>query len=326
MAIVSGKTMNFPHFDVALDESDHYFIKSNQSRKEKKCFNDANTSTCKAIMKEWKILEKNLPDSIYVQTYEKRLDLLRAVIIGASGTPYHDGLFFFDIVFPSDYPNNPPKLSYLSHGFHMNPNLYPNGRVCLSLINTWHGDKVEKWTPKISTILQLLVSIQGLVLNSKPYFNEPVRVRCINDSDALSKLSLAYNEDVFIRTCKTMLCHIRAPPKNFEEFVHKYFCERREFILASLNAYAGGKATAGEYQGDVKSSSSRPYTSFQFQKISRKMFADLESAIKSLSTDPDKKKGKRNNESSKAIVVEKNKPKIGLMQKIKNFFKFIFER
>lgn len=47
-------------------------------------------------------------DTITVRVYESRIDLLRAVIVGAEGTPYHDGLFFFDISFPSDYPNVPP--------------------------------------------------------------------------------------------------------------------------------------------------------------------------------------------------------------------------
>ena len=45
---------------------------------------------------------------IFVRTYESRMDLLRAVIIGADGTPYHDGLFFFDIFFPDTYPSVPP--------------------------------------------------------------------------------------------------------------------------------------------------------------------------------------------------------------------------
>jgi len=36
------------------------------------------------------------------------MDLLRAVIIGAEGTPYHDGLFFFDVFFPAGYPKVPP--------------------------------------------------------------------------------------------------------------------------------------------------------------------------------------------------------------------------
>lgn len=48
------------------------------------------------------------PAEVYVRAYESRMDLLRAVIIGAEGTPYHDGLFFFDVHFPSNYPNVPP--------------------------------------------------------------------------------------------------------------------------------------------------------------------------------------------------------------------------
>lgn len=47
-------------------------------------------------------------DTISVRVYETRIDLLRAVIVGAEGTPYHDGLFFFDVFFPVDYPNAPP--------------------------------------------------------------------------------------------------------------------------------------------------------------------------------------------------------------------------
>nr|GEY40448.1 zinc finger, CCHC-type [Tanacetum cinerariifolium] len=34
----------------------------------------------------------------------RRMDLLRAVIIGAEGTQYHDGLFFFDVCFLRTYP------------------------------------------------------------------------------------------------------------------------------------------------------------------------------------------------------------------------------
>ena len=46
--------------------------------------------------------------SIYVRVSENRMDLLRAVIIGPQGTPYHDGLFFFDAQFPASYPASPP--------------------------------------------------------------------------------------------------------------------------------------------------------------------------------------------------------------------------
>ncbi|PHT32993.1 putative ubiquitin-conjugating enzyme E2 25 [Capsicum baccatum] len=187
-------------------------------------------------MKEWKILEKHLPESIYVRTYELRMDLLRAVIVGAAGTPYHDELFFFDIVFPSDYPNQPPNISYLSRGYHMNPNLYIDGYVCFSLINIWSGNWMERWNSKTSTILQLLVSIQGLVLNAQPYFNEPDRENYIKD---------------------------------------EYFRERGEFILSAVNAYGNGNATAGHYQVNHPPSS-RVHNSAQFQNNSKKMFVELE--------------------------------------------------
>lgn len=50
-------------------------------------------------------------ETIYVRVWEERIDLLRAALVGAPGTPYHDGLFFFDISLPSDYPYEPPVSS-----------------------------------------------------------------------------------------------------------------------------------------------------------------------------------------------------------------------
>lgn len=47
-------------------------------------------------------------ETIFVRVYEARMDLLRAVIVGPAGTPYHDGLFVFDVLFPPNYPSVPP--------------------------------------------------------------------------------------------------------------------------------------------------------------------------------------------------------------------------
>lgn len=42
-----------------------------------------------------------------------------------------------------------------------NPNLYADGKVCLSLINTWHAShESEKWNPEQTTTFQVLVSVQ----------------------------------------------------------------------------------------------------------------------------------------------------------------------
>ena len=46
--------------------------------------------------------------------------------------------------------------------------------MCLSLLGTWHGgDATEKWNPHKSNVLQVLVSIQGMILIPDPMYNEP---------------------------------------------------------------------------------------------------------------------------------------------------------
>ncbi|CAL5346847.1 unnamed protein product [Camellia sinensis] len=271
----------FKQFDIVRDPSDHYYVRSNKSKKNKDCFTNVNNSVHMKIMREWKFLRKGLPESIYVRAYEDRIDLLRAVIVGAPSTPYHDGLFFFDIAFPSDYPHQPPKVYYRSHGLRLNPNLYENGNVCLSLINTWDGNKNERWNSSSSTILQVLVSIQGLVLIDRPYFNEPAYAKVKNKSNKywLDK-SNAYNEDVFALSCKTMIYVLGKPPGNFEGFVSDHFCKRGEDILAAVKAYRDGHVIVGYYRHDNSSSSSQVSVSDNFESNMNKLCLELKKAFR----------------------------------------------
>ncbi|KAJ4967302.1 hypothetical protein NE237_019151 [Protea cynaroides] len=223
----------FKQFDIVEDYSDHHFKKANLSGNKGHSLIINNTDKVKKkIAREWKILQENLPESIYVRVYEGRIDLLRAAIIGAAGTPYHDGLFFFDILFPSDYPARPPSVHFHSYGLQINPNLYADGSVCLSLLNTWIGKKHERWNPSESTILQVLLSIQALVLNEKPYFNEPFMFGLGGN-----KKSLTYNMNTFVLSCKMMLYVLRKPPLHFEDFVAAHFRERAHVISMASKAY-----------------------------------------------------------------------------------------
>lgn len=62
------------------------------------------------------------------------------MIKGPTRTPYEDGLFLFDIQLPNIYPAVPPLFRYLSQcSGRLNPNLYDNGKVCVSLLGTWIG-------------------------------------------------------------------------------------------------------------------------------------------------------------------------------------------
>lgn len=101
---------------------------------------------------------------------------------------------------------------YHSGGWRINPNLYEEGKVCLSLLNTWTGRGNEVWDPKSSSILQVLVSLQGLVLNSKPYFNEAGYDKQVGTAEG-EKNSLSYNENTFLLNCKTIMYLMRKPPK-----------------------------------------------------------------------------------------------------------------
>ena len=99
----------------------------------------------------------------------------KILIAGPSGTPYSYGLFEFDCFLPLTYPNTPPLVHLRTTGngsVRFNPNLYNSGKVCLSLLGTWPGRAEEKWNASRSTLLQVLVSIQSMILIDVPYFNE----------------------------------------------------------------------------------------------------------------------------------------------------------
>ena len=88
-------------------------------------------------------------------------DLYSILITGPSGTPYEDCLFLFDLRLPDNYPVSPPEVHYHSYCTdRLNPNLYEEGKVCVSLLGTWTGKGNETWTSK-SSVHQLLLSIQG---------------------------------------------------------------------------------------------------------------------------------------------------------------------
>ena len=47
-------------------------------------------------------------------------------------------------------------MHYISHGERINPNLYENGKVCLSLLGTWTGrQSCELWNPEADTVLRV---------------------------------------------------------------------------------------------------------------------------------------------------------------------------
>jgi ubiquitin-conjugating enzyme E2 Z len=108
--------------------------------------------------------------------------------VGPFDTPYEGGFFYFRVNFLDDYPQTAPKVKLITTGggsVRFNPNLYANGKVCLSILGTWHG---PSWSP-VNTLSSVLLSIQSL-MNEKPLRNEPGFetadvIQCNNYSDGI---------------------------------------------------------------------------------------------------------------------------------------------
>ncbi|XP_027342678.1 putative ubiquitin-conjugating enzyme E2 38 [Abrus precatorius] len=282
---VMNKFRQFKQLDTVDYFPDHHYDKEGTSESQKP------KNWAKKIQEEWKILEENLPETIFVRVSESRMELLRAVIIGPQGTPYHDGLFFFDCLFPSTYPAGPPKVHYHSGGLRLNPNLYQCGKVCLSLLGTWHGRNSENWIPEKSTMLQVLVSIQALILNEKPFFNEPGYISTYSGAEG-QRRSKEYNENTFILSLKTMMYTLRKPPKHFEDLVAGHFRGRAYNILTACKSYVEGAAVGSVVHNLAQSSGGGNSTTTNSQKefqsaVSRMMNTLIAFFTKNGSTDCD---------------------------------------
>ena len=125
---------------------------------------------CNIDIKRYNNEKKLLNDmGIFLHFNEEDITKCKAMIIGPEDTPYGYGMLFFDITFPVNYPFNPPKVKYISNSItRIHPNLYVNGKVCLSILGTWSG---PGWVPTMN-VISLLTTIQSL-LTSNPIEHEP---------------------------------------------------------------------------------------------------------------------------------------------------------
>ena len=98
-------------------------------------------------------------------------------IIGPEDTFYEGGLFSAVMSFPADYPNSPPSVRFTSEMWH--PNVYPDGRVCISILHQPGDDPnsyelaTERWLP-LHTVQSILLSIISML--SSPNDESPANV------------------------------------------------------------------------------------------------------------------------------------------------------
>ncbi|KAJ3035186.1 hypothetical protein HDV00_004255 [Rhizophlyctis rosea] len=194
---------------------------------------DARAPKNKALLKELTKLKKTdmLPCHPYSTVcfwhQEGRVDVVRVAVTGPKDTPYEMGVFVFDCYAPGSYPMVPPVVKIVTTGngtVRFNPNLYNDGKVCLSLLGTWHGkDESEKWNPQTSSLYQVFVSIQALILIEQPIVNEPGYETFAGTNEGKRKSKL-YNEEIRLNTLRhAVVGQLRSPPAGCEAFIRQHF-------------------------------------------------------------------------------------------------------
>lgn len=126
------------------------------------------------ITRELSEIQKSSDLSLAVACRDVDVRNVKAIIIGPPDTPYEFGFFEFSVRFGRDYPGKAPSvLATTTNGgrCRFNPNIYAQGKVCLSILGTWRGERGEEWS-SAQGLESILISIQSL-MSSNPYENEP---------------------------------------------------------------------------------------------------------------------------------------------------------
>lgn len=217
-----GQEKFMPFSVLDIEPTDHTYVNEILNRR---------PSAMKRMSQEYRTLGNALPPGILVRTYESRMDLLRVVIFGPLGTPYEYSSLLFDFYLTPDFPEAPPMAHFHSwtNGVgRCNPNLYEDGKVCLSLLGTWHGNsESETWTSK-SSLLQVLVSLQALVLVKDPYYNEAGYDILSAKDTAIA--SANYSERAYVLTRGFVVYALQNPIPGLSEEIQWFYLGSPRYI------------------------------------------------------------------------------------------------
>jgi len=187
-------------------------------------------------------------DRIYYKHDETNMLVGYALIIGSEDTPYEYGNFFFKFNFPHDYPHSPPVVTYFTNDGYtrFNPNLYKNGKECISLLNTWKG---EQWTG-CQTIKSILLVLSSL-LHDKPLINEPGITEQHRDMESYNKIIKYKTVDVAINK----MLNKENLPAEFEIFndeIKENFINNYDKIKLSIENKENQILSTGVYGLSIK--------------------------------------------------------------------------
>lgn len=202
------------------------------NKKTKKSNDDTSSFNYKRLLKDVRNIYKDpLHDhNIFYYHNDENFKEAYALIIGPTDTLYRHGFYFFKLDYPDDYPFSPPKVDFLTQGNNVrfNPNLYRNGKVCLSILNTWKG---EQWT-SCQSIKSVLLTIAMHCFTNTPLLNEPGVTKKHKDYETYNDIIEYANYNVSINKCLDKKGFFDTKIwKVFKPHIKKYITENKDVII-----------------------------------------------------------------------------------------------
>ncbi len=129
----------------------------------------------KRLASELKQINKE-PNYFYsIKPQENNFLIWDFILIGPSETHYEGGMFDGQIMFPQNYPIEPPKVKFNNI---IHPNIHRTGEVCISILHqgrdVYNYEKdYERWNPShgVDSIMMSIISML-----SEPNFESPANI------------------------------------------------------------------------------------------------------------------------------------------------------
>uniref|UniRef100_A0A183BVF3 UBIQUITIN_CONJUGAT_2 domain-containing protein n=1 Tax=Globodera pallida TaxID=36090 RepID=A0A183BVF3_GLOPA len=170
-------------------------------------------SASTVLMRQLVELQANPPNGFAVRGIaHDNIFKWHVIVFGPIDTLYEGGTFLAQLDFPSDFPQRPPKMRFLSDVLH--PNIFKDGHVCISILHKPGDDPfgeekaAERWQPTL-TVESIVISVQSML--STPNFQSPANL----DAALMFRTDiLGYNDRV--RQC------VKKSNEVFEAEEHRY--------------------------------------------------------------------------------------------------------
>jgi ubiquitin-conjugating enzyme E2 A len=117
------------------------------------------TAVSRRLLREYKKGQQEKTKAYTVSISAESVMRWSAVLFGPDGSEWEGATFQLSVVFPDNYPHQPPDVKFLAPiPFH--PNVYANGKICIDILQ-------HNWCSAYE-LSSVLTSIQALLVDPNP--------------------------------------------------------------------------------------------------------------------------------------------------------------